>query len=357
MSQTTTSLHNFNHRFPIHSALSSGTATPVNSSSHHSPPTTFSYTTSNPAHHNSNSNACYTPLESLEIVSRMGVKKANMRLDKTFLSAVSAGMLLSFACATLISTNTAPWYQENAPGLIRTLAALVFPYGLVTVQMTGSDLCTGSFMYTTVAALHRRIGVLKMLRHWFVTFWGNLAGSLFVCLVIVGYGGIFDGALYSEESLIFGYKKQIVPAWYQIFLRGIGANWLVCMACYLGCSGRDYFSKVVGIWWPTFAFVSLGFDHVVANMFLIPNAIFHGSPSITVGLYIWKGIIPALLGNIIGGGFFVSCLYYYLHLQGHSDVAIDGSYYEAKHRPALAGTYTLSLIQHLVIVDHYYFRD
>lgn len=116
----------------------------------------------------------------------MGVKKAHMRVDKVFLSAVSAGMILAFACATLISTNTSPWYQENAPGLIRTLAALVFPYGLVIVQFTGSDLCTGSFMYTTVAALHKRIGVLQMLRHWFITFWGNLAGSLFVCLVIVG---------------------------------------------------------------------------------------------------------------------------------------------------------------------------
>jgi formate/nitrite transporter FocA (FNT family) len=75
-------------------------------------------------------------------------------------------------------------------------------------------------------------------------------------------GGIFDGELYREESLHFAYKKQITPEWYQIFLRGIGANWLVCLACYLGCSGRDYVSKVVGIWWPTFAFVSLGFGKI-----------------------------------------------------------------------------------------------
>jgi formate/nitrite transporter FocA (FNT family) len=54
-----------------------------------------------------------------------------------------------------------------------------------------------------------------------------------------------------------------------IFLRGIGANWLVCLACYLSMSGRDYASKVAGVWLPTFAFVSLGFDHVVANMFFV----------------------------------------------------------------------------------------
>lgn len=89
---------------------------------------------------------CYTPAETAEIVSRSGVIKANMRLDKVFMSSVMAGMLLSFACATLLSTNTASWYQENAPGLIRTIAALVFPYGLCMIVLTGSDLCTGSFL-------------------------------------------------------------------------------------------------------------------------------------------------------------------------------------------------------------------
>jgi formate/nitrite transporter FocA (FNT family) len=113
-----------------------------------------------------------------------------------------------------------------------------------------------------------------------------------------------------------------------IFLRGIGANWLVCLACYLGMSGRDYISKVAGIWWPTFAFVSLGFDHVVANMFFVPMGIWQGAPGITVGLYIWKGIIPALIGNIIGGGIFVGSLYWYLHLSSEENIAIDGVHFD-----------------------------
>jgi hypothetical protein len=167
----------------IQSIPSSGTATPINAISTTLPSIPLQERTYNMHHPTTNA---YTPQESFEIVSRMGVKKAHMRIDKSFLSACSAGMILSFACATLISTNTSPWYQENAPGLIKTIAALVFPYGLVIVQMTGSDLCTGSFMYTTVAALHRRLSVWRMLRHWVVTFFGNLAGSLFVCCVIVG---------------------------------------------------------------------------------------------------------------------------------------------------------------------------
>lgn len=69
-------------------------------------------------------------------------------------------------------------------------------------------------------------------------------------------------------------------------------------------------------------------------MFLIPNAIFLGSPDISIGLYIWKGIVPSLLGNIIGGGLFVGVLYWYLHLQGQGDISIDGHRYESMTRPA-----------------------
>jgi len=99
-----------------------------------------------------------------------------------------------------------------------------------------------------------------------------------------------------------------------VFLRGIGCNWLVSMACYFALQGRDLSSKLMGIWWPIFGFVSLGFDHVVANMTLIPMAIFLGAPDISVGLYIWKGIIPALIGNIVGGALFCSVYFWYMHL-------------------------------------------
>jgi formate/nitrite transporter FocA (FNT family) len=67
----------------------------------------------------------YSPKEAIELCGRAGTAKANMRIDKIFMSSVMGGMLLSFACAVLLSTNTAPWFQDNAPGLIRTIGALV----------------------------------------------------------------------------------------------------------------------------------------------------------------------------------------------------------------------------------------
>lgn len=151
-----------------------------------------------------------------------------------------------------------------------------------------------------------------MLMHWALTFFGNLAGSLFIVGIVIGYGGVLDDKLYREEAIKFADKKAYTPHWHQIFIRAIGANWLVCVACWLAFQARDVASKIAAIWWPVFAFVALGLDHVVANMYFIPMAIFLGSPTITVGYYIWKSMIPALLGNIVGGGVFVAAVHWYL---------------------------------------------
>ena len=103
-------------------------------------------------------------------------------------------------------------------------------------------------MFTTIAVLHRRLPVWKMLMHWFITFFGNLAGSLLVVGLITGYGGTFSNPIYQKEVLAFANTKVAVPLWSQIFLRGVGANWLVCLACFLALMARESFSKVMAIW-------------------------------------------------------------------------------------------------------------
>ena len=88
----------------------------------------------------------YSPQEATEQYSGTGTYVAYTRIDKIFFSAFNAGCLLAFVCAACLSTNTSPWYQENAPGLIRMLEAIIFPFGLVSIMLTGADLCTASFV-------------------------------------------------------------------------------------------------------------------------------------------------------------------------------------------------------------------
>ncbi|KAH7411433.1 Formate/nitrite transporter-domain-containing protein [Cadophora sp. MPI-SDFR-AT-0126] len=272
----------------------------------------------------------FTPAQTTELVSRIGAKKARMRLDKMFINSFLGGALLSFGAALSLSTNSAPWFQANAPGFIRTISAMVFPVGLIMVMLTGADLFTSYCMYSVVALLHRRCSFVDLLKTWVVSFFGNLAGSLFFMAVLTGYGGTFESDPYKAEALNFAKAKAVTPHWHQIFLKGILCNWLVCMAVFLAISAREIISKIVAIWFPVMCFVGLGTDHVIANMYFIPLAIFLGAPKpLTVGYYIWKSMIPALLGNIVGGGLFVGAVYWYLFLEGaeveiHFDEMIEG---------------------------------
>lgn len=165
-----------------------------------------------------------------------------------------------------------------------------------------------------------------MLLHWLLTFWGNLAGALIVVTFIFGTGGIFAKDPYKSHVAEFATGKQVTPAFHQVFVRGVGCNWLVALGLYLSLFSRDVIGKAVGMWWPVFAFVLCGMDHVVANMFFIPMALWIGeTPGLTMGLYVWKGIVPALLGNVVGGSVFVAGYYWFVYLRNAEDeVVVDG---------------------------------
>ena len=221
-----------------------------------------------------------------------------------------------------LSTEAAPWYQQNAPGLIRTIGASYFPIGLVMIMLSGADLFTSNIMFMTVALLHRRVGPLAAARVWAVSFLGNLAGSLAFVAFILGWGGVFDETPYRTVVLSFTSQKVVAPYWHQILLRAVGANWLVCFAVFVSISAREIASKIVAIWMPTATFVALGLDHVIANMTWVPLALWLGHPEISAGLYIWKSLIPTLIGNFLGGGVFVGTAYWYLYLTGEDAVDV-----------------------------------
>ncbi|KAK4454544.1 Formate/nitrite transporter [Podospora aff. communis PSN243] len=274
--------------------------------------------------------SAYTPTETIELVSRTGARKGRARADKVFLGSMSAGCLLGLAAGASLMAMAVPWYAENAPGMVKLLCACVFPMALVLIMLTGGELFTGSTMFTGVAVLHKRLPIKNMLLHWLLCFWGNFAGCIFVMFVFMAGGGIFEQEPYKGQVISFVTAKQLTPQWHQIFIRGIGCNWLVCLGIFMGMQGKDVASKAVGMYIPIFVFVMLGFDHIAANMFFIPLGMWLGTPNLTIGLYIWKGMVPVALGNLIGGTIFVGGFYYYMFVWGEPDIAVDGAYYTAR---------------------------
>jgi formate/nitrite transporter FocA (FNT family) len=88
----------------------------------------------------------FSPAQTIELISRMGTKKATIRIDKMIINLIIGGLLLGFGCALNLSTLTSPWFQTNASGLIRTIGACFFPVGLIIVFLTGANLFTSYCM-------------------------------------------------------------------------------------------------------------------------------------------------------------------------------------------------------------------
>jgi len=163
-----------------------------------------------------------------------------------------------------------------------------------------------------MAAVKRAIPWWSLPLNWIIVFFGNLVGSIFFGAVLVHYSGIVSTEPYATYIKTFAIHKAGDPQWHQIFLRGIGCNWLVSVAIWQAAGARETISKIFAIWIPIWIFVACGFDHVVANMFSVPLGIMFGA-DLTVNEYIRKSLIAAFLGNVVGALLVaLPASYYYL---------------------------------------------
>ncbi len=166
-----------------------------------------------------------------------------------------------------------------------------------------------------------------LIRNWVGSWVFNLVGALFVAYFLAVATGILASDPWAAAAITIAKTKALGGAtfvaagkntvsltWVQVFLRAIGCNWLVCLAVYLAIASDDIIGKILGIWFPIFAFVAIGFEHVVANMFFIPVGIFLGG--VTWTQFFVNNMVPATLGNIIGGAIFVSLIYWWTYLRG-----------------------------------------
>ncbi|KAG1734716.1 putative formate/nitrite transporter [Suillus paluster] len=273
------------------------------------------------------------PAEVAVALVEQAIAKHNTRLDKTFFKAFLAGVMLSFGgLFDLIITGGSPALTASNPGIVKVLGGFVFPVGLVMIVLQNFDLLTSNLMIFPMAVLRGAIPWWSIPVNWTIVTFGNLAGSLFFAAIFSKYDGLMVSDPYASYIRSFAVTKAITPDWYQILIRGIGCNWLVCVAVWQATGAKETYSKVIAIWFPIWIFVACGFDHVVANMFSLPLSIMLHS-ELTVDLYIRKSLIASYLGNIIGALFVaLPAVYFYLgdwHADGMRD-AEEAAYRESR---------------------------
>ncbi|OBZ66535.1 putative formate transporter [Grifola frondosa] len=187
------------------------------------------------------------------------------------------------------------------------------------IVLQGQELLTSNMMVYPMACIKGAVPWWGLPYNWVIVTFGNLCGSLFFAAILVKFTGIISTEPYISYAKTFALHKASDPAWHQIFLRGIGCNWLVSVAVWQAAGARDTLSKVVAIWIPIMIFVACGYDHVVANMFSVPLGILFGA-DLTVAAYIRKSLIASYIGNIVGALLVaLPAVYFYL-----SDYRADG---------------------------------
>jgi len=271
----------------------------------------------------------YVPAQMAARVEKAGIAKGNMDFYSTFTQAVMAGTFISLGAVffTYVIHDS-----SLSTGLTKLLGGLVFSLGLILVIITGAELFTGNSLLV-MAYISRKIKLKQLLRNWGIVFTGNLVGSLvIVCLIAMSGQWTDGGAAVGVKALAIAEGKVNLSFW-EAIARGILCNMLVCLAVYLCFSGRSVTDKILAIVFPITAFVALGFEHSIANMYFIPaGLILKQNPQVmarasdilggtldlsrlTISGFLIKNLLPVTLGNVIGGSFFVGIVHWFLFLR------------------------------------------
>lgn len=246
----------------------------------------------------------------------VGLGKADMPMGRAFVLAILAGLYIGTGGLFMLFVKadaTLPFAASQV------LGGLCFSLGLFTTIVAGAELFTGNCLMIC-GTLSGKYSWGKLLKSWIWVWFGNFVGSLILVAVVyfANCAGMNSGGVGNAMITTACSKISLAPS--VIFWRGIMCNFLVCLAVWMGFTGKTVIDKVVTSCFPVMAFVAMGFEHCVANMFFLPMGLvmkmsgfaYTGSANIDVltvgGVFYNIGI--ATIGNIVGGAVFVGVMYW-----------------------------------------------
>jgi nitrite transporter NirC len=216
-----------------------------------------------------------------------------------------AGIYVGFGIILIFSIG-GPIHAEGGPFLKLVMGAS-FGIALSLVIFAGSELFTGSNMILVIGKLQKKISTGLLLKSWFLCYLGNFLGSVLLAWLMIQGGSLAE----SSQLLLLKVtsSKMNLGAW-ELFVRGILCNWLVCLAVWMAVKMKNEAAKLIMIFWCLFAFIGSGFEHCVANMTLLSMGLLipHGAEISLTGL--GHNLTWVTLGNIVGGALFVGMTYW-----------------------------------------------
>ena len=257
----------------------------------------------------------FSPAQMTQIAEELGNYKVNKHPSSTILSAILAGVFISIAFVFYITATTGT--ATVAFGLAKLVGGICFSLGLMLVVCCGTDLFTSTIL-TILPKMTYKISWVKMFRNWIFVYIGNFIGAiLFVAIIWFSGQYMVANGLWGLNVLQTADHKLHHTFIEAVFL-GLLANLMVCLAAWMSYAGRSLLDKMLIMVLPVAMFVASGFEHSIANMFMIPMGIVinnFASPefwaavgvapdtfkALTVEHFIVNNLIPVTIGNILGG--------------------------------------------------------
>lgn len=244
-----------------------------------------------------------SPKEIAHIIVQKGEEKVKIPLQASIVLGFLGGAFIAIGFLAFIrmSGTMPPEWGSFAT----FMGASVFPLGLILIVVGGAELVTGNMMVVSMSYFAKKVKLSQLFQHiCYFTFF-NFLGAIFVAYFFGHIVGLTEGDFL--EATVKAALGKVNATFWEAFISGIGCNWLVAMAVWMSNGAKQFISKIVAIWFPIMGFVLIGFQHVVANMFIIPAAIFAGQLS-------WSTFLPNItavfLGNAVGAIIFVSMFYF-----------------------------------------------
>lgn len=276
--------------------------------------------------------AMLTPAQMAQTAEDVAYAKATGRPLKSFLLGLTAGGYIAlgfvFFIISQVGAEDLPWE------LARIIGGVVFATGLALVVLTGAELFTASTL-TLTARASGRITWGQLLRNWGVVYVANFIGALTI-VALIYLSGTWRSADGGWGAVVLNTSLgKVSHPFFEAFFLGVLCNLMVCLAIWAAYSGRTTTDKVLAVTMPIALFVAAGFEHSVANMFMIPLGLLIKATAgsafwdeaglahsdfadLTWDAFFLDNLLPVPLGNIVGGGVMIGILYWTIfhHIEG-----------------------------------------
>mmetsp|Transcript_9505 Transcript_9505/g.22381 ORF Transcript_9505/g.22381 Transcript_9505/m.22381 type:complete len:360 (+) Transcript_9505:74-1153(+) len=243
-----------------------------------------------------------TPAEAYQALAAKGEYNANASAVKTVFSAALGGAYVGMgAMLSLAVAGNSPALGAADPGLYKFLFGALFPVNLLLALQCGGQLYTGNTANMMAAVCEGKANVGDLARSWSLSWIGNFIGCTSFA-VACKYAGVLEGGAghLAAATLATKTSYELGP----LFVKAMFCNWLVCLAVYLSMQAKDMTGKYLSIWLPVSCFVSIGFEHSVANMFLLPAGLM-STNDISIQTALFHNLLPVTVGNAVSGSLFV----------------------------------------------------